>query len=188
MRTRVRWQLVDDEIDSKAKPTTWRRYRRGKTPTRIHHEDSPRARASSSRSGCSRCWKKINIASLSPTISPILFAFPPIHHRRFFLLPFRPDIFFFSSPFCFFLILFYSLSLSLLPSLPPSSSLSLVFLRFCSTFSRVFFFLLIRLTIITVETKRTTNASRILLVFLLQRSVAFNQMTQRTGMIAFNGD
>lgn len=177
MRTRVRWQLVDDEIDSKAKPTTWRRYRRGKTPMRIYHEDSPRARASSSSSSCSRCWKKINIASLSPTISPI--------HRRFFLLPFRPDIFFFSSPFCFFLILFYSLSLSLFLILSPSFFFASAPLFPAFSF---FFFVLIRLTIITVETKRSTNASRILLVFLLQRSVAFNQMTQRTGMIAFNGD
>ena len=187
MRTRVRWQLVDDEIDSKAKPTTWRRYRRGKTPMRIHHEDSPRARTSSSSFGCSRCWKKINIA-------------PPFSHYQPYFVRFSSNLpsflsssisswyFLFSSPFRFFLILFYSFSLSLSLSFP----VSLLLPRFSSLllhfFPGGFFFVLIRLTIITVETKRTTNASRILLVFLLQRSVAFNQMTQRTGMIAFNGD
>ena len=137
MRTRVRWQLVDDEIDSKAKPTTWRRYRRGKTPMRIHHEDSPRARTSSSSFGCSRCWKKINIV---PPLLPLSALFCSLFLQFTVVSFFFHFVLIFSSflSFSFLsnsLLLFLSLSLSL--SLSPS--FSLVFLRFCSTFFRGFF-------------------------------------------------
>ena len=177
MRTRVRWQLVGDEIDSKAKPVAW--------PARVACEFITRtlrracASSSSSLYFASR-WTKITVTP------PPRLLLPRGHVVSFF---FR---FLLLSPFFTLLSLLssYHPSFPLLFSLRRASfsfvfQFDSTFLSLSSFFPSFFFFCFNSFHGWKQRESRPPRPS-----FATIRPALGNQMTQRersTGMIAFNG-